>query len=330
MSLISTNSPLFSIILPTYNRPQYLPPAINSVLSQTYNNWELILADNASDQSTQTLLKQYQQAQVILKLNPENIGLYPNLNQAIRSSSGQYILLLCSDDFLLPNCLQTLVERIEIESEIGLFLTAFDMVNGDGISIPSGSLTHYQNFMQPPTQTLSPGQSIPILLKWGSINGNLTGMCFKRALFDQIGGFREDWRHAADWEWVYRACTKTSISLSTAPIAVIREHSEQLSGLNYTNISNSIEVIEMVRILLQDPNLKNLAQAKRWALHILQFHLWFALKFALKGKWKEAKQIIFAINQITGIGATTIQMLKWLPIRWQVNRKEIPFPMPPD
>jgi len=322
--------PTFSIIFPVYNRPRYLPKAIESVISQTYTNWELIIADDNSNLETKEVLNKYTHPQVHIISNPENLGLFPNLNKTIGKCKNNFILLLCSDDFLLVDGLEKLANRVKLNSETEFFLTAFEMTDGEDNSIISGSQVHYQSFLDQSEQILSTNYSLPLLLKLGSINGNLTGMCFSQNLVKKIGGFRETWKHAADWEWVYRACTAGSVNISTNAIACIRQHQAQLSGTNFKNISNSLEVIEMVDMLLNDPVIHANPQSHKWALHILQYHLWFALKFAKQGKWREAQEIFQAIGKVMPISEVTWQMLKWLPIRWQKYTNQIEFPLPPD
>lgn len=329
--MLKLSNPLVSVILPVYNRIEYLEKAIDSVISQTYQNWELIIADDASDSPTQEMLDRYEPLpNVKIIHNTKNIGLFPNLNQAIRQAQGLYIILLCSDDFLLPHCLENSVKLIASNSSVGLVLTAFNMIDANGAEIPSGSINYHDLMIPTPLEKLQPSNSVPLLLKWGSINGNLTGMCFKKELFDQIGGFKENWRHAADWEWVYRACAEGDILLSKVPIATVRLHDQQLSGVNFKNISNSLEVIEMVKILLNDPHVNNLKSSKIWALHIMQYHLWFAFKFFFNGRYQAAFDIIKAINQVTGFNQTFFALIKWLPNRWETYTGKQQFPLPVD
>lgn len=325
------NEPLVSIILPVYNHQQYLQQSIDSVLTQTYQNWELIIADDCSSLKIQKLLEPYRSLpKARILRNKKNLGLFPNLNQAIRQSKGLYVILLCSDDFLLPHCLDTSVNLIEANSGINMILTAFSMVNNNGIEIPSGSMYYHNLMISNSLQQLQPRESVPLLLKWGSINGNLTGMCFTREIFEQVGGFREEWKHAGDWEWVYRVCAKNDILLSKIPIATVRSHDEQLSGVNFRNISNSLEVIEMVRILLNDPYIIKMQNSKSLALFIMQYHLWFALKFSLQGRFRDALKITNAISKVTGFNSTLWALIKWLPNRWERYTGKINFPVPID
>ena len=323
------SEPLVSIVLPVYNRNKYLRQAIDSVMTQTYQNWELIIADDASDLDTKKILDEYTSLSNIKVIhNEKNLGLFANVNQAIKQTSGAYIALLCSDDFLLSHCLETSIKLITSNHDVNLILTSFNMIDADGIEIPNGSKYYYDRMIANSLQRLNSSESIPMLLQWGSINGNITGMFFTRDLFDRISGFKENWSHAADWEWVYRACTKSDILLSKTPIATVRSHSEQLSGVNFRNISNSLEVIEMVKILLNDSYIADIKQSKKWALQIMHYHLWFALKFFLQGRFQDALKIIKAINQVTGFNQTLLALIEWLPNRWQIYIGKQNFSLP--
>ncbi len=324
-------NPLVSIVLPVYNRSEYLEKAIDSVITQTYQNWELIIADDASDLPTQEILNRYALLPNIKILrNAKNLGLFPNLNQAIRQTQGLYAILLCSDDFLLPHCLESSVKLMtSTQYDASLILTAFNQIDSNGIEISSLSVHNYENHynLTSSIEQMKPNKSVPLLLQAGSVNGNLTGMCFKKDIFEQIGGFREDWKHAADWEWIYRVCCHSNILFSKTPIATVRSHSLQLSGVNFENISNSLEVIEMVKTLFNDSHLIDIEESKGWVLIILQSHLWFALKFIVRGEYDKGFKIIRAINQVTGLNQTLFALIKWLPNRWQAYTGKQQFPL---
>jgi|SRR5919202_1723307 glycosyltransferase involved in cell wall biosynthesis len=316
------NVPLISVVLPVYNRPEYLGKAIESVLNQTHQNFEFIIADDNSQKPTKDFLKNYSSnSKVKIISNSKNLGLFPNLSNALKLCQGDYILFLCSDDFLLPDCLETSLNFAYNYPEANLVLCPTKIVdyNNQYLTPPHH---FFYNQLKLNTRVWFPEESVPLLLRYGSINGNLTGMFFKRELYEKIGGFKDIWSHAADWEWLYRASKFGPILITTTHTSVIRHHSEQLSGVNFRNTSNSLEVIEMVRILLADPHVQKVEAARQWALNLLQLHFWFALKFAFQGRWSEAMKITKAINQVTGIGSTFWAMLRWLPQRWKIYRQK--------
>jgi glycosyltransferase involved in cell wall biosynthesis len=321
--------PLVSIVLPVYNRQKYLGKAIDSVLKQTYKNWELIIADDASTEETQEFLKTYQNnPQIKICFHSQNLGLFPNLNRGIRQSQGTYVLLLCSDDFLLPNCIEQHLNVLQDYPSAGLILTPLNVVDSNGNDLPSGPVYYYDQFAPHQSQILTPNETLPLLLKYASINGNLTGMFFPKDVYVKVGGFRDAWKHAADWEWVYRVARANPIVISKTPVATIMQHSEQLSGVNFRNLNNSLEVIEMVQTLLNEQHVSTIDAAQKWALHHMQLHFWFALKLALQGHFIEAFTLAQAISKVTGFTSTLWAMVRWLPQRWRVYRQKS-FVLPP-
>jgi glycosyltransferase involved in cell wall biosynthesis len=313
-------SPLISVILPVYNRMGYLDQAISTVINQTYNNWELLISDDASNLDTQMKLAEYNSnPKIKIHTNHQNIGLFANLNQAIERSEGHYIFLLCSDDFILTNCLEDCLNLLMNNSEAKLALSAFRTVDSNSEESLSGSTYYYDQMISQPVQVLRPCDSLPLLLKYGSINGNLTGVFFNRSLFDQAGKFDEKLKQVADWEWIYRAAKQSPILMSKHPIAFIRSHPEQLSSSNFKNGTNSLEVIDLVGKLLEEPLISKNPNAYRWAKHILQFHLWHSLKFMIKGKWQEFWMIIVAINRVMNLFSVLLFLIMWLPERFRIR-----------
>ncbi len=324
---MNTN-PLISVVLPVYNRHEYLSLAVKSVLEQSYPNWELIIADDGSDSSTQDLLRDLaNDPRIKLYFNPSNLGLFRNLNQAICRSNGEYIVLLCSDDFLLPDCLKTGLDLLQ-QYKTEFLLSAFKVVGGDGQERLSASMLYYDLFMEQPLQVSEPESSLKLLLKYGSINGNLSGMFFTRNLYNLAGGFRESSCQTADWEWVYEAARHHPILLSKIPIAIVRFHEKQLSGVNFGNLRNSLEVAETVQKLLNDPYLKQLPESKQWAQYTMHHHLWYGLKLALKGDITKFLTLARTVHQTTGLWGTFSALLRNFPRRWNAYQNKT-YMLPP-
>ena len=101
-----------SIVLPVYGRPELLVEALNSVLQQESPQWQLLVADDGSDQQTQSLLQGWINTNNNKRIDwirrPQNLGLFANLNKAIQEIDSEWVLLLCSDDYLHPTALTTI------------------------------------------------------------------------------------------------------------------------------------------------------------------------------------------------------------------------------
>ena len=115
---------MISIIIPVYNVEKYLHICINSVLKQTYGDFEAICIDDASTDSSPEILEYFAQKDSRIKIikNETNKGLGPSRNVGIEAAKGKYILFLDSDDWYSFNTLETLVEEVEKnDSEVLIF-----------------------------------------------------------------------------------------------------------------------------------------------------------------------------------------------------------------
>ncbi len=101
--------PLTSVITPTFNRSHLIQKAIDSVLAQTYDNWEHIIIDDGSDDDTEAIVKQNKDKR-IKYFRKENGGPSKARNYGIKHAKGKWIMYLDSDDELLPKCVETTIE----------------------------------------------------------------------------------------------------------------------------------------------------------------------------------------------------------------------------
>ncbi len=111
----STNSeqPLVSVIMPTYNHAQFISIAIDSVLSQTYKNFELIIIDNYSEDDTEKIIALYRDDRIIYLKFRNNGIIAASRNHGIKHSHGEYIAFLDSDDFWLGEKLEFVADHIK-------------------------------------------------------------------------------------------------------------------------------------------------------------------------------------------------------------------------
>lgn len=106
---------MVSIIIPSYNKENYIAETIKSVTSQTYKNWELIVVDDLSNDNTLEIIKtyQYNNEKIKLFINPENKGANYSRNFGIKEAQGEFIIFLDADDVLSSDCLQNRIRHIE-------------------------------------------------------------------------------------------------------------------------------------------------------------------------------------------------------------------------
>ncbi len=119
-----------SIILPTYNRGFIINKCLKSVISQTYDNWELIIADDGSNDETEEICQEFSEynKSITYYKNSQNLGLPGNRNKAITKASGEFIFFIEDDMVLEEDCLENLVDTYNLlsinEEKIGAICPA--------------------------------------------------------------------------------------------------------------------------------------------------------------------------------------------------------------
>lgn len=131
---MSTTIPRVSVGLPVYNGENFLAEAIESVLGQTFRNWELIISDNASTDRTQELCQSYaaQDQRIRYVRNRQNIGAAGNFNQVFTLASSEYFQWLAHDDRLAPTFIERCVEVLDCDPSVVLCYTRSKPIDAYG------------------------------------------------------------------------------------------------------------------------------------------------------------------------------------------------------
>lgn len=133
--------------MPAYNSDEYIAKAIESVIKQTYKNWELIIVNDASTDNTEKIIKTYQAKDKRIKLIslPENQGVANARNTAVKNAIGRYIAFLDADDYWEKEKLQ---EQIQIlnNSDADISYTAYLMIDEAGKTIKKRSIKEILKF----------------------------------------------------------------------------------------------------------------------------------------------------------------------------------------
>ena len=128
-------SPTVSVIIPNYNHAEYLPQRIESVLEQTYQDFELIILDDCSEDSSRVVIEQYaaQYSNIQTIYNTANSGSpFAQWNRGVEMARGKYVWIAESDDYADPQFLNTLIEPLNTHSNIGLAYSQSNIVDNMG------------------------------------------------------------------------------------------------------------------------------------------------------------------------------------------------------
>jgi len=130
------HQPLITILTPVYNPdPRVLEDTLQSVIAQTYPNWEMCLADGASDKpGVRAVLEEYarRDSRIRVRFLEQNLGISANSNAALEMAQGEYVQLLDHDDLLAPNALFEVAQRIHQDPEVDILYFDEDKISADG------------------------------------------------------------------------------------------------------------------------------------------------------------------------------------------------------
>lgn len=182
------NMPKVSVVIPTYNRAHLLGRAIQSVLDQTYRDFEIIIVDDASSDNTEEVVKGFNDERIQYIRHEKNKGEGAARNTGIEAAKGEYIGSQDSDDEWLPEKLEKQMKTFEsAPSDIGVVYTGFLRVRGN-------SKTYI-----PASKVIKRDDDIHNELLKGNFIGAPTALV-KKACFARAGMFDERLPHLVDWE----------------------------------------------------------------------------------------------------------------------------------
>lgn len=195
--------PFFSILVPTYNQAQYLPAALDSLLAQTFTDWEAVVVNDGSTDDTAAVLDAYARRDPRIRaVHKENGGTASALNEALRQSKGQWIGWLSSDDLFEPDKLAVHVEAIRQHPETRFFHTNFYLLDDPPGRKYPGPLDVAKHI---------PAETHQVIQLFGFNYLNGISIMVDRVLFEEVGGFSPRYRGGQDFDMWLRlsACSRS-------------------------------------------------------------------------------------------------------------------------
>lgn len=217
------NSPEVSICIPTYNRQDYILDAIDAARTQSFEDIEIVICDNASTDETQNICEK--QAEEDPRISyyrfDTNVGAVGNFNRCIERAQGKYIKFLMSDDLIVPTCVERMLDPIRLDSSITLVSAVQKDTTFDGKIIRVNRL-----FEETGTYD---GQIVAkdLLLQMCNKIGAPTNFLARRE--DCLDGFRRDLFYSNDFEFSLRLLVKGNLYFLNEELSIIRQHSATMS-----------------------------------------------------------------------------------------------------
>ena len=212
-------TPKFSIVIPVYNRREYLRQAIASCLKQTAREFEIIVSDDCSSEDLRVVTESFGDSRVKYYRSESRLGAARNHQHAVSLSSGVYAIAFHSDDLLLPECLEKAGAALDLNPAAAAVY--FPCIYLSGSKLNGFSLVPMIRFADGGTFRKNPW-----LEQFSCVNPSCC--LFRRTSFDLIGGYRTSLKFAYDWE-IYTRFMEIGggVIFLSQVLSIYRQHEEQ-------------------------------------------------------------------------------------------------------
>lgn len=217
----STAAPRFSVFIPIWNEAAWLPGAIESVLRQTYQGWELVIGDNASSDDLESVANRYGDPRIHYHRWSTHVPIYENFNRTMWLCHYEWVQALGADDRLHPRCLERLAEQlIGASSSLGRVAAAIAGCRRvDAKGRPAQAAYSYQRVIRIPGGRHDGRSWLQYAAQPGIPPWNIGAVALSREVLAELGGFfRPDVGLGCDVELVMRASAYGDIQYVAEPL----------------------------------------------------------------------------------------------------------------
>lgn len=242
--------PAVSVILPTFNRPAYLREAIASVRKQSFDDWELVIADDGSGAEVREYLHTLHDPPRIRVLTLEHTGNPPAVrNRALREARGEYVAFLDSDDIWLPDKLQRQLAALRARTDRAWSYTGFTLIDSRGAPLAGAEARTCPAIEGAFLEPLLRGE--PLIMQ--------SSVVVRRELLERLGGYDEALRVCGDYELWIRLAQHSEVGLIETPLLLVRRNAERY----FDDVTALAELDRMLAKLQRSAGVAHLAALLR-------------------------------------------------------------------
>jgi GT2 family glycosyltransferase len=299
----SAKLPTVSVLLPTYDRAEYLGAAIESVLGQTFGDLELIVVDDGSTDGTDRLLAAITDPRLWV-VRGRHAGCATALNAGLAVARGRHIARNDSDDVWSPDLLAELVPLLDAHPELGMAYARCDGMHADGT--PSGATRGGP--LRYPDDAFSS-------LLYANYTPSIATI-FRRTCLERVGVYDEGLTYAEDWDLALRITRHFPVAFVDRVLARIREHPGNATALSSPTLrKRTSELAAVLDKAFAEPALPARA-ARMKALAYRNHHIGTALQWLMLGDSREAGRAFAAAfreggNPLGTLGRAVLSSAVW-------------------
>jgi glycosyltransferase involved in cell wall biosynthesis len=299
---LASRKPLVSVILPVFNGGRFLKSSIDSVIGQGFENIELLIWNDGSEDDSASVIESYHDERVRKFVSTENQGLFRTLNLLIAQATGDLIKLWSQDDVMKTNCVAESVKFMERHPSVGMAYSAYDIIADSGELLRAAPVD-----LTP--EVIAPNVAAQIMFYHGSITGNIANVMIRRSALEAVGLFREDLVVSGDFEMWVRLAEVYPLGFIKEPLILLRSHRGQFSRRNGIYIQFMREDFDIIQTLVNRLPTQILDHARRYDRRHRQVqYVHHFLRCLLSGDWDEARG---AYREIARFGGFAKLLIIW-------------------
>lgn len=224
----------FSVIIPLYNKSQHIKRCLDSILSQSFSDFEIVVVDDLSTDNGVEIIESYSDSRIILLKNTENKGPSYSRNNGIKYSSAQFLIFLDADDYITDSNYFKNLKDVTLEyQDLKIFAVSYSKSE----PLEKHPSVAWERLPRLAYHTASNA---------GKLILTASTVCCHRSVFEDVGAFNESMRYGEDPELWFRISMRYEILFSSyTPIVYDVSVSSSLSKVNYGN--TAVGVIELLK-----------------------------------------------------------------------------------
>jgi glycosyltransferase involved in cell wall biosynthesis len=211
--------PKVTVVIPTFDRPEFLRQAIRSVLEQSYGDFELLVSDDGTNPETPEVVQAAADPRIEYRRTAGTLGIPRHFNECVRLARSEFFALLPDDDVYTPAYLARMVEALESHSEVAFAQTGFYAVDHELRCIEEmlGSRAGF-----------SARSDDALIWQLQTLLCNPAAVVYRRSAMIEVGLWREDY-HFDDWAFIVRLAYRYGFVFVPELLACVRSHDDNLS-----------------------------------------------------------------------------------------------------
>jgi len=277
--------PTISVVMSVYNGEKYLKKSVQSILDQTFENFEFIIIDDGSTDKTLEILESYDDLRIKI-ISQKNIRLTKSLNKALSLSNGEFIARIDADDYAMPDRFEKQLYFLQHKTDVVLVGCNALLIDEYGKQIGKAEF---------------PNEHVELVtqLEKGMSGFPHSSFFFRNEVVRQIGGYNERYIKAQDKYLLLRLCQKYRIACISKPLIALRLSSNSFTHSDDRYLQSKYDIAALINYFRYKNGKEDLSMApkEKWESFFKDVERWFdnrgyGRKWDAKKYFRQARSVI--------------------------------------